>query len=1149
MKIYETLARDPRTQPLANSGQARITSDTDERAVAELRAELETFVCDGQYGDAIERILGSYLRNLNNPKQDAAWVSGFFGSGKSHLLKMLGHLWVDTPFSDGATARSLVEGLPEDVKAHLQELDTLAKRGAGGLMAAAGTLPAGSGDHVKLTVLSIILEAAGLPQNYAQANFCFWLKEQGFYEKVRGAVEESGKEWLKELNNLYVSGLLANAVLACDANFAGDEKEARQTLRDQFPNKSEDITTEEFLGMARNALEVDGELPLTILVLDEVQQYIGDSTDRAVAFTEVTEAIYTQLDSKIMLVASGQSALSGTPQLQKLKDRYRINAQLSDTDVEAVTRKVLLRKNPSRVAAIKVVLDENTGELAKHLDGTRLSARSEDARIIVEDYPLLPSRRRFWEECFRAVDAAGTHSQLRSQLRILHDTLTEIAERELGAVIPADARFVAIAPNRVHTGVLLNEIDLRIRKLDDGSETGTLRRRMCGLVFLISKLPRETGSDVGVRATARTIADLMVDDLPADSGPFRKQIENELEQLASDGTLMKVGDEFRLQTTEGAAWDGAYREKVGALRQREADIAVKRDQMLGEAIQKMVGTVKLLHGESKERRDLTLYSGSEDPPTGSDQVVVWLRDGWSIPLKEVEADARRRGQEDHVIHLFLPRMAAEDLTTSIIEVEATRQVIDLKGVRSTNEGREARESMQSRSGAAQQILDELIHDIIASARVFQGGGAEVFGESLVGKLDVAAEKSLARLFPEFGDGDHKSWGIALKRARDGSDEPLKIVGWDKATEDHPVVRQVLTEVGAGARGSAVRKALQSSPYGWPRDAIDAALIALHREGSIRAELNGQPVRPGNLDQNKVPTADFRPEKVRMTASDKLAVRGLYQKAGLSVKTGDEESKASEFLRALRELASKAGGEAPLPDCPTTKILDDLDQLNGSEQLGQILTDKEELERSFADWAAIGERVATRLPIWQRLEQMAHHTSALPIHEELEPELRAIVADRSLLDETDHVTPLATKAANALRSALTERTSAFQTAYDRGLETLTADSSWQQLDDAARETILAKTGLVTPAPLVTTTDVDILNELDRSSFEARDSALDALSERLGHALEAAAQILKPDARRVELRAATLEDAPAVKAWLEEHEAKLLDAVTKGPVIVG
>jgi len=1149
MKIYETLARDPRKNALANSGQARIATANDDRAIAELRAELETFVCDGQYGDAIERILRSYIENLDRPRQNAAWVSGFFGSGKSHLLKMMGHLWVDTQFDDGATARSLVHGLPEGVIELLRELDTQIKRSKRPAIACAGTLPAGSSDFVKMTVLSVILEACDLPKQFAQADFCFWLQEQGFFDTVHGAVKAAGKDWLKELNNLHVSGLIANAVLQCDSNFARDEKEARQTIRSRFPNKSEDLTTDEFLAMARKALEIDGELPLTILVLDEVQQYIADSTDRAVAITELTEAICTQLDSKVMLVESGQSALSATPQLQKLKDRYRITAQLSDTDVEAVTRKVLLRKNPSSVSDIKTMLDQNSGEIAKHLDGTRLTSRPEDSRIIVEDYPLLPTRRRFWEECFRSVDAAGTHSQLRSQLRILHDTLAGMADGEIGAVIPADALYDNIASNLVNTGVLLNEIELRIRQLDDGTATGKLCKRICGLVFLISKLPREGGVDLGVRATARVIADLMVDNITADSGPLRKQIETELERLASDGTLMKVGDEYRLQTTEGAEWDRAYREKIGGLRSNEADIAHKRDQLLGTAVQSAVGAVKLLHGESKEKRSLHLHAGTNEPDTGGDQIVAWLRDGWTVAQKEVESEARRRGQEDSVLHVFLPRKAADDLTTRIIEVEATRQVIDLKGIPSTNEGREARESMQSRHAAAVHQLDELIRDITGAGKVYQGGGAEIFGDSLANKLESGANASLARLFPEFGAGDHKSWGIALKRAREGSDEPLKIVGWDKATEDHPVVRRVLTQLGNGAKGNDIRKALQASPCGWPRDAIDAALIALHRNGTIRAQLNGQPVAPGHLDQNKISTTEFHPEKVRLSASDKLALRGLFQKAGLSVKGGEEEIKARDFLAALRSLASAAGGDAPLPAPPSTTSIDELASKHGSEQLGEILARKDELEACIDTWTKTRDRITQRQPAWSQLEKLERHTTALPIHTEIGPEVEAIRTNRSLLDDTDHMTPLLTRAANALRAALTEQDDALKSAYDSGLGTLSADASWQLLDDTAKQGILNQVGLAPPIPPVIKTDENVLRELDRASLEARASATAAVPARIAKALEEAAKRLKPEAKRISVRTATLEDEAAVRAWLDEHERKLLDAVAKGPVIVG
>ena len=130
MTIQELLQRDP-SRPLVNQGQARIADKRDERAMAELQAELRSFVCEGQYADGIARIVESFLKNLSHTSQQAAWVSGFFGSGKSHLLKMLAHLWVDTVFPDGSTARSLVPDIPDDLRSAFRELDTAGKRSGG----------------------------------------------------------------------------------------------------------------------------------------------------------------------------------------------------------------------------------------------------------------------------------------------------------------------------------------------------------------------------------------------------------------------------------------------------------------------------------------------------------------------------------------------------------------------------------------------------------------------------------------------------------------------------------------------------------------------------------------------------------------------------------------------------------------------------------------------------------------------------------------------------------------------------------------------------------------------------------------------------------------------------------------------------------
>jgi hypothetical protein len=326
MKVGETLERDPAAYQLVNNGQARIADRTDERVLRELKGELSSFVCEGQFADGMQLILSSYLGSLGQTGQKAAWVSGFFGSGKSHLLKMLGHLWQDTRFADGSTARGLVPGLPEELRHLLRELDTAGRR-AGGLLAAAGALPSGSTDNVRLTVAGVLLRAAGLPDQYAPAQFCLWLHEQGQLRRVKDVVEATGRAWLAELNNLYVSGPIARALIECDPHFAANDAEARKTIREQFPQRTSDITTSEFLSTFKRALRFagkDGKPPCTVLILDEVQQYIGDSNGRSTLLTEVVEAVSKQLDSHVIVVGAGQSALTSVKLLGKLMDRFTI---------------------------------------------------------------------------------------------------------------------------------------------------------------------------------------------------------------------------------------------------------------------------------------------------------------------------------------------------------------------------------------------------------------------------------------------------------------------------------------------------------------------------------------------------------------------------------------------------------------------------------------------------------------------------------------------------------------------------------------------------------------------------------------------------------------------------------------------------------
>ena len=1151
MKVKDVLLRDPADYPLVNNGQARIADDS-ERAMQELEGELKTFVCEGQYADGIQRILDSFLKDRSRTSQRAAWVSGFFGSGKSHLLKVLCHLWRDTKFPDGATARTLVPALPDEIRAQLRELDTAGRQG-GGLVSAAGALPAGTTDQVRLTILAVLLKGLGLPSLYPQARFCLWLREQGWFEKVKQAVEAAGKTFDREINDLYVSGALAKAILALDPGFASNEAEARKRLQGQFPYQANDIRSDEFLRIVTDALRLagrGGKLPCTLLVLDEVQQYIGHSIDRSVLVTETVEAISKQLDAQVMVVGAGQSALTEIPLLQKLMDRFTVRVTLSDNDVETVTRKVLLQKKAPYIGDVRKLLDNNAGEVSRQLQGTRIGERAEDQVVAVDDYPLLPVRRRFWEACFRQIDAAGTQSQLRSQLRIIHDAVARQSPRDLGAVVPGDELFDALAPEMVNTGVLLRELNEKIVGLE--ATHGPLARRVAGLVFLIGRLPRETGIDLGIRATDAHIADLLVDDLAGDNGKLRADTAAILKRLAQDGVLLEVDNEYRLQTREGAEWDREFRTRQQKLSTDPAQEEIKREQLLYAELGRVVGTIHLLQGAAKVRRTLWISHDANLPAGDGEGLVAWARDGWSMAEKDVVAAARAAGFDDPMLFIHIPRQTADDLKNAIVDAEAAQQTLDAKGSPSTPEGQEARIGMQTRCDRAERERDRLIAEIVGCAKVFQGGGNEVLLPTLPERLGQAAEAGLVRLYPRFKDADHGAWDAAIKRAKEGSDAPFQPVGHSGPIERHPVAQQVLTAAGNGKTGTEVRRELRAAPFGWPQDAVDAALIALHRAQLLTATLNGTSVALGQLDQSRIPKAIFRAERATLTVVERAELRKLFGRLDISCKSGEEGQRAPEFLRALLGLARASGGEPPLPAAPATADIEDLARLAGNEQLVALKSRADELAKQIDAWKSRRDLAAARLPGWRILVGLADHAAPLPAAQEVLEQVAAINEQRLLLEPSDPVLPLRGSLADLLRAEVLRLHRAFVERLAVTIAGFQQDAAWARTLSADREAILASVGLSQPPEPAIGSHDELLGRLRGKPLDACANDIDALAGRASRALVEAARRLKGPVREVSqisIEPATIESDAELEAWLARQRERIHVALADGPVVVG
>ncbi|MBU4371661.1 MAG: BREX system P-loop protein BrxC [Proteobacteria bacterium] len=1146
MKNFEVYLKNPKTFELLNNGVSKVTEMTgDQDQLKTLRFELETFVCDGEYARGIERILSAYLSGLNKPEQQAAWVSGFFGSGKSHLVKMLRYLWVDFTFPDGASARSIVN-LPSSVHDLFVEL-TNRGRMYGGLRAAAGTLGDGSMENVRLAFLQLIFRAASLPENIAAARFVIWLREKGIFDSIVASLSARNLSPEKEFRNFFVSTLLAESLVQADASF-GTPQNAQAAIRTQFPIKTTP-TVDETVDLIRSIFGDNGRMPLTLLVVDEIQQYIGDRVQQAMDVQQIAEHCATDFHSRLLLVGTGQSALAATPNLQRLQARFTVKVPLSDSDVENVIRKTVLAKKPEKLADIQKVIDAHQGEISRHLHNTRLATMSSDAAIYAADYPLLPVRLRFWEKVLRNVDASGTTAQLRTQLGIVFDAARATSDQSLGHVVPGDFIYDQKASDLLNTGILPRQYHETIMALRDNTPEGTLKSRLCALMFLIAQLPRTGGADDGVRSDTDTLADLLIQDLQKDSASLRKDIPTLLDELVTQGKAMLVENEYRLQTPEGADWLHDFKTRRNRILNDEPRIGTAREQELQTALGKALRPLVLSQGVSRQPRDMELVLSSAMPAQPAQKLVLWVRHGWADQEKTVLTDARTAGNESPMLFCFLPRSAVhEDLRQNLASSLAAGETLEHKGTPNGPEAIEACNAIKTQQQLADLEVQKYLRQILAEAKVFQGGGSEGSGVELVDKVSDAAKDALQRLFPRFNEADSANWGQVLQGARSGNVGALQAVNYRGETDRHPACKQIYDLIGPGKKGKDVRDNFKGEPFGWPQDAIDAALVMLTLSGNLRASINGQPATAAALNQTQISGAVFYVDVPPLTVTQRLDLKALFQKLDVSTPSGQEPAAAAAFLEKLLVLADGAGGDSPKPEKPDISSIKDLQGLSGNAQLAAIHDRKDGISESIILWGKAKAEIAKRHPCWQRLQDLHALAVGLPEAAEIGQSLEAIMASRGLLLEPDPVPPLIKKLLEALRRTLNGIQTSLVETYQREMIALEANSIWQRLEKETQHALIERFQLQPPTPIKLASEADILAALKESSLNGRRTLVEAMPQRFQKALEEAARLLEPKATRVALPAATIHDEKELDTWIDEVRDTIKDYLKEGPVIL-
>ncbi|WP_293405433.1 BREX system P-loop protein BrxC [Phenylobacterium sp.] len=1122
----EVFHTDPAQYRLANQGVAKLVVPSPPEMQQVLRGELSTFVCDGRYAEGLTRILEAFLGGVGKGTAPAVWVSGFYGSGKSHLAAMLAALWTNVQFEDGATAEGLIQHKPAPVVAALTELKAAGKRN-GGLFAAGGSMPGSHADPATVA-LGIILRGVGLPETPREAEIAFWLEDEGILDEVRSKL---GATFNADIRRAVLSSRFADAVLAAKPSLGKDEAELRDRLKHSFPAVSS-ISDDDLERLVRRALMSGREkLPLTLLMLDEVQQFINNDPGQTLKVQTMVERLSSAFDGKLLVVATGQQALNDIPDLQKLLGRFPVTVALGDSDIDTVVRRTVLQKRPEAGPKIKAMLDSHAGEISRHLDGSRFAHTVEDNDAAVADWPLLPSRRRVWHAILAELDQQGLKGNLRGQLHSTLAAAQRYADRPLGHAAPADFLYERISDDAVKGNFLPRETNERIEKLRAGSPRDQQKARILMLIYMLNRISGDAERH-GVRAKAEILADLMIEDL-AGEPELRGAMPSLLAELAEDGSILEVeGGEWRLQTKASAEWEAAFRDEKRRASNDPAAVSRGRNEAIDKALGlALSGAGSVNQGRAAAKRDI--HRLTADQPAPADGVPLRIHNGYAEDLTAAEAAIKSAATTDPAIHLLIAETQAAELRQALETRLAAEAVLAAKGVGATEDAGEARAAMENRLHQAEQTVRDIAKAAVAKAKVLQAGGTEV-GGAPAEAVKAAALRSAARLYPRFEEADHPAWGTAFTRASRKEPDALKAVDHTGEPEAHPVAKTILADLGPGRTGRDIRSKFQAAPFGWPQDAIDASLLVLSTAGRVRATgEDGRPADPAGSPRQKLPGTTFRAETVVATASQKMAVRKLLDAAGVPYETNSEVAALPALLTALEGAARSSGGDAPAPAADVIPNGAALRTLVGADLLVKLAEAAPTLTERLTAWRSAERKISERLPRWRLAERLVRLGAT-----DQESALDAVRTTRALLADPDPVAPLVQGAAESLRLRLNEAWTAWEAAWAAGQARLHDDGLWGRLTADQKHDIRLRTGLLEAERPKVDTPEAVAEALERRSLEAWQHASKALPALIGDALAEAAAELEPKARSVKLPGGLIKNTAELDTWLATVRERLV-----------
>ncbi len=953
MIVRDTIERD-----LTNEPQSVVK--VYETAV--LRTDLMEYVLTDQLARAFTRVLEGVVESARPPGGETGkvgiWISGFFGSGKSHFAKLAGHLLADTAVG-GDSARELFSrllhsGRPPDERLQelLQEANTY--RLNCHLVAFDITARHSPVDdrNVGITFLRTFYDSLGLSTFIPFAEREIEIQDAGLHKQFQELYQiKTGTDWEKDKDLTISSPPFAECLAELLPSRFQTSELAHQSLELAFKeagNITIDGIVDRLIRWLDAKQKTDGKRPQRIVfVADEVGAWAGRDLRRIEQLRSFMETTAAKGRDRIWLIVTSQERLSAvvsnadTPDprtaqdlLQRLEARFPVNIHLESSEVGMVIENRILRKKPTARPSLEKMWAQRQQAIADfgQSPGLELGANypKGERELSVKSYPFLPYQLPAAADIFGGMRGVKVSAGARSMIKVAFDATRELADRDIGAIVSWDQIFdSANQDNEFADESYLGSQGLAyIASAERDIPDAAVRpSRMLKILWLIQQNPR-------MPRTVKNLARLLVNRLDADVLQLERDVEKTLEALAQHSFVrQEVGTEqWRFLTQDEVTVEKIVQRIAEEL--RAPDVRKEVFELYQQQV-KSLFPGRITVGKSNAAFDYGIYV--------NDTVVINERAPVQLRVALEGTPAAQRSADESAANLDTPAVSWVVPVPSRLHERLRRAMAikklpedeEFKRVATERTKREARNLEDEEATLRQAIQEDLVtalHDgklyWAGNTVEINGGGNRRSGRSTSqrvtakSKVEEALRDRIGNAYPRFAEGDYQFNPTNIDKVltapagdRIRLDSGLKLFSPDGHVFGNHVVVEELTNFlkkSTKTSGQDVTAHFSAQPFGWPPDLLRHVAAAMFVDGKLSVvDKSGKRYDDPRVSAARglFGTAAFRTtrlevEEEALTAQESTDARTLLTELGHPPQDGSEVALREAALRLYESLARR-----------------------------------------------------------------------------------------------------------------------------------------------------------------------------------------------------------------------------------------------------